>query len=235
MNGDETLNSFPDDTNLFFPQLSGDSPDAMDPASFFPCIQAPIMDENTLNSQTALQDPNQIPRLLTVNSEKGSKFGSYTPKGSGSSLAAQLQPFSIDRCSSTDPWPLEWHASREEQRVAVPSLSPTNHGVNNNGQTATNRSTLAPGSGDTTSTLDETSRKSIVEVLSLPFEHHPWQEDVKLFDSLPGPEIIDHFVDLYFLRFHEVITPLSLGSQCLLSYSFGLSSTDQLSKSKRHQ
>ncbi|RFU28956.1 hypothetical protein B7463_g7391, partial [Scytalidium lignicola] len=206
MNGEENLTPLQNDSNLFFPELSGNSLDTMATTSFFAYLPSPINDGNMANSPSGLQGPTEIAPEPSANLEKDSQFTGYTPRGARSSLTAQLQPFSIARCSSSDPWPLEWHTSREERRVAVPSLSPSTHGGSGSGEENWSSSNLAPlglGPDYTASVLDETTRKSIVEILSLPFEHHPWQEDVKLFDSLPRPEILNHFVDLYFLRFHE--------------------------------
>jgi hypothetical protein len=52
--------------------------------------------------------------------------------------------------------------------------------------------------------LDERKRSSIVELLSLPLSRIPWQEDASMLRNLPGPDVLDHLVDLYFLHFHEV-------------------------------
>lgn len=208
MNGEESLTSLQNDSNLFFPELSGNLLDMADTTSFTSGLPSTANQGTMANSQDESQATTATQLEPTTNFEKISQFTGYTPHSARSSLAAQLQPFSIDR-SSSDPILLEWQAPREEQRVSVPSLSPSTRGGSGSGEEnwpTSNFAPLGPGPFYAASVLDETARKGIIELLSLPFEHHPWQEDVRLFDSLPGPEILNHFVDLYFLRFHEVGT-----------------------------
>ncbi|KIX09793.1 uncharacterized protein Z518_00874 [Rhinocladiella mackenziei CBS 650.93] len=141
----------------------------------------PNVDTSTLPTPPASQDPS-----------------------TGSPSEEALDSVSLE--TNTNTWPYEYQAGREEGRIAFPVLNPedlrnakTYHGPSGTSSPRKNFQPLG-----TFGILDDEKRSSIIQLLSLPLVRVPWHEDADLLRSLPGPDILHHFTDLYFLHFHEL-------------------------------
>ncbi|EXJ69821.1 uncharacterized protein A1O5_06893 [Cladophialophora psammophila CBS 110553] len=131
-----------------------------------------------------------------------------TPSASqdpGSSPPLEDPPDSVTVERATNTWPYEYQAG-EEGKIVFPVLNPedlrrakTYHGVSGTSSPRKNFQLLG-----TFGKLDDKKLSSIIQLLSLPLARAPWQEDVDLLRSLPGPDILHHFTDLYFLHFHDL-------------------------------
>ncbi|KIW79435.1 hypothetical protein Z517_06047 [Fonsecaea pedrosoi CBS 271.37] len=122
----------------------------------------------------------------------------------GTPLEEAPDPVSVERDANT--WPYEYQAEGEEERIAFPVLNPEDlrsaqkyHSVSGTSSPRKNFQLLG-----TFGKLDDKKLSSIIQLLSLPLVRVPWQEDVDLLRSLPGPDILHHFTDLYFLHFHDL-------------------------------
>ncbi len=112
----------------------------------------------------------------------------------------------IEKGSESNPWPFEWHASKDDQKITLPELCTTESPWRRNDLGAATSRTVQGASqlSGASDVLDERKRSSIVQLLSLPSSRIPWQDDVSMLRTLPGSDILHHLVDLYFLHFHEV-------------------------------
>ncbi|KAK5026861.1 hypothetical protein LTS07_007159 [Exophiala sideris] len=121
-------------------------------------------------------------------------------------LAEVADPVPVERDVDSNPWPFEWHATKDDRKIVLPVLrsigsSRARNSTQLTGPEATQRDLQFFGAMDT---LDTTKRANIVQLLSLPLTRTPWQEDVSILGSLPSPDILHHLIDLYFLHFHEL-------------------------------
>lgn len=150
---------------------------ALSPASRNPAQSSPIIDNSTLPTPAASLDP-----------------------GTGSSLEEAADTVPPERI--TDTWPYEGQAGASETRITFPALELGRKLYQGS------RGTSSPSGNSqlfhTLGKLDDDKRNSIIQLLSLPLIRIPWIEDADLLRSLPGPEILDHFTNLYFLHFHDV-------------------------------
>ncbi|KIW29089.1 uncharacterized protein PV07_04929 [Cladophialophora immunda] len=128
---------------------------------------------------------------------------SHDPSAS-SPLEEAPDSVSVERDTNT--WPYEYQAEGEEGRITFPVLNPEDlrsaqkyHSVSGTSSPRKNFQLLG-----TFGKLDDKKLSSIIQLLSLPLVRVPWQEDVDLLRSLPGPDILHHFTDLYFLHFHDL-------------------------------
>ncbi|KIX99392.1 uncharacterized protein Z520_04968 [Fonsecaea multimorphosa CBS 102226] len=128
---------------------------------------------------------------------------SHDPSAS-SPLEESPETVSVERDTNT--WPYEYQAEGEEGRISFPVLNPEDlrraqrfHSASGTSSPRKNFQLLG-----TFGKLDDKKLSSIIQLLSLPLVRVPWQEDVDLLRSLPGPDILHHFTDLYFLHFHDL-------------------------------
>lgn len=122
-------------------------------------------------------------------------------------LEEAADPVPVERGADSNPWPFEWHATKDDHKIVLPELRSTSDAQRaRNGMqlpdVATARRDLQFfGAIDT---LDAAQRANMIQLLSLPLTQAPWQEDVSILASLPNPEILHHLIDLYFLHFQEL-------------------------------
>lgn len=160
---------------------------ALSPASRNPAqSSSPNIDNSTLPTPAASLDP-----------------------GTGSSLEEAADTVPPERI--TDTWPYEGQAGASETRISFPALDLGRKLYQGS------RGTSSPSENSqlfhSLGKLDDDKRNSIIQLLSLPLIRIPWIEDADLLRSLPSPEILDHFTNLYFLHFHDV----SQSTSCILS------------------
>lgn len=136
----------------------------------------------------------------TDNSTLPTPAASLDP-GTGSSLEEAADTVPPERITGT--WPYEGQAGASETRITFPALLDSRRKLYQG-----SRGTSSPSGNSqlfhTLGKLDDDKRNSIIQLLSLPLIRIPWIEDADLLRSLPGPEILDHFTNLYFLHFHDV-------------------------------
>ncbi|KAI1614124.1 hypothetical protein EDD36DRAFT_417971 [Exophiala viscosa] len=121
-------------------------------------------------------------------------------------LEEVADPVPVERDVDSNPWPFEWHATKDDQKIVLPELRSTDSQRARNstqltGSDTTQRDLQFFGAKDT---LDVAKRADIIQLLSLPLTRIPWQEDVSILGNLPSPDILHHLIDLYFLHFHEL-------------------------------
>lgn len=112
----------------------------------------------------------------------------------------------VGKEADSNPWPFEWHSTKVDNKLVLPELQANgirrtrkpNHAAN------THPGQQNPQLFGNSDIFDATKRTSIIQLLSLPLTRTPWPEDVSILRAIPGPEILHHLVDLYFLHFHEV-------------------------------
>lgn len=121
-----------------------------------------------------------------------------------SPLPEIADPIPVAKGSDSNPWPFEWYATKEDQKIVLPELrlfqaQRARNTTRANSQTSQHNLQLfsAPGA------LDKAKRFNIIKLLTLPLTQIPWQEDVSILRTLPSPEVLHHLIDLYFLHFHE--------------------------------
>jgi hypothetical protein len=176
------------------PQISSESAKAMHNS----------IDATMVDAESALENGNStVPFSIVDASASASPAASHVASTS-SSMEEAPDSITIDRNSNT--WPYEYQAEGEKGRIAFPALNPEdlrNATLYNrpSGTTSPRKNFELSGSFGK---VDDEKRAMIIQLLSLPLIRVPWQEDVDLLRSLPDPDVLHHFTDLYFLHFHEV-------------------------------
>jgi hypothetical protein len=176
------------------PEISSESAKAMQNS----------IDATMVEADSALANGNSaVPFSIVDASPSASPAASHITSTS-SSMEEAPDSVTIDRNSNT--WPYEYQAEGEKGRIAFPALNP--EGLRNarlynrpSGTTSPRKNFELSGSFGK---VDDEKRARIIQLLSLPLIRVPWQEDVDLLRSLPDPDVLHHFTDLYFLHFHEV-------------------------------
>ncbi|KAK5264338.1 hypothetical protein LTR96_010355 [Exophiala xenobiotica] len=161
----------------------------------------PLQTRQTATESHGASNPLPAPQRAHVSSPSMRSESSET-----SPLQEIADSVPVEKGSESNPWPFEWHATTDDQKIALPELRSTESRWWRNDMGAASSRTLQGASQlfGASDVLDERKRSSIVELLSLPLSRIPWQEDVSMLRTLPRPDVLDHLVDLYFLHFHEL-------------------------------
>lgn len=234
MNGEDQSSSF---TYTGLPDLT--MPDVQ-MTGFEGALRTPSMPQPDFSRDSGAKTVNNPPPPMGSLSTNATALPSpsasedVTP---GSPLGEVPDPVPVDRESRT--WPFEYDTSVDEPKIDIPVLSPEDldrvrSTQSDAGVSSPEKSFRSLGSF---AKVDHEQRSRVIHLLSLPLARVPWQEDVALLRSLPSPEILHHFTDLYFLHFHQVRLSISAGKQrrtLISNISCGRSFTNPRSKLQKH-
>nr|KAK5445007.1 hypothetical protein LTR18_004714 [Exophiala xenobiotica] len=134
----------------------------------------PLQTRQTATESHGASNPLPAPQRAHVSSPSMRSESSET-----SPLQEIADSVPVEKGSESNPWPFEWHATTDDQKIALPELRSTESRWWRNDMGAASSRTLQGASQlfGASDVLDERKRSSIVELLSLPLSRIPWQED----------------------------------------------------------
>ncbi|KAK5224298.1 hypothetical protein LTR47_009909 [Exophiala xenobiotica] len=136
--------------------------------------------------------------------------------GSSDATGSEDKHNPMQKCTSVDMWPFEWHASKEGNRLTgaaqeVDGLQTEHHnfssagspGLPDEAQLVHQHQHQSQHSRHASVSEDSSWSADIQQMLSLPFEGYPWQENESVLAMLPRAQDLEEYIQLYFLHFHE--------------------------------